>query len=156
VGGKPTGPQGAGSLVFFEQIKDAAPQLKARVKPGQPAMLAIYNNANVVRGFTGPHEIMPAMYGRLEYVSTRSHGQVARLKSVTYRLGGNRGLTPEHNTTISAIGALFEGPGGPYLVAYHNRLASNPIPREVLRRPRILQYSVRNGGPRVLSEWVAV
>ena len=54
---------------------------------------------------------------------------------------------PEHNTTISAVAVLFVGPEGPYPVVYHNRFASNPIPHEVLRYPRILQRSIRDGGP---------
>ena len=96
------------------------------------------------------------MYGLHEVVFTRSHSPVAQVLSVSRRLGGSRRLTPEHNTTLSAVVVLFEGPEGPYLVVYHNRFASNPILPEVLRRPRIFQWSIREGGPREFPEWVEV
>ena len=119
-------------------------------------MLVIYNNVDVLRGFTDPLQIMSAMYGQYEVVLTRIHGSVSRSRSVSRRLGGGRKLTPEHNTTISAVAVLFEGPEGPYLVVYHNRFALNPIRPEVLRHPRILQRSIREVGPGEFPEWVGV
>lgn len=95
--------------------------------------------------------MMAAMYGRHEAVLTGRHGPAAWVLSVALRLGGSRALTPEHNTTLSAVAALFEGPEGPYLVVY--RFASNPILPEVLRHPRILQRSTGERGP---EEWVEV
>ena len=139
------------------KISKASSQLKARVRTDQPALLIVYNNVDVIRGFTTPRQMMSAMYGQHEVVLTRSHGgPLAQLLSFSPRLGGNRRLTLEHNTTISAVAVLFEGPEGPYLIVYHNRFAANPIPPEVLRRPRILQRSIREGGPGEFPEWVEV
>jgi hypothetical protein len=53
-----------------KRIWQAASQLKARVKPDQPALLIIYNNVSVLRGFTDPFQIMSAMYGLPEAVFT--------------------------------------------------------------------------------------
>ena len=138
------------------KISEASSQLKARVRTDQPALLIVYNNVDVLRGFTAPLQMMSAMYGQHEVVPTRSHGPAARLLSFSPRLGGSRRLTPEHNTTISAVAVLFEGPEGPYLIVYHNRFAANPIPPEVLRRPRILQRSIREGCPVEFPAWVEV
>jgi hypothetical protein len=138
------------------KISEASSQLKARVRTGQPALLIIYNNVDVLRGFTDPLQMMSAMYGLHEVVLTRSHSPAARLLSVSHRLGGSRRLTPEHNTTLGAVAVLFEGPEGPYLVVYHNRFASNPILPEVLRRPSIFQRGIREGGPGEFPEWVEV
>jgi hypothetical protein len=137
------------------KISEASSQLKARAKPDQPTLLIIYNNVDV-RLFTLPFQIMCAMYGQPKGVITRRHGLAAELLSVSYRLGGKRRLTPEHNTTLSAVAVLFEGPEGPYLVVYHNQFASNKILPEVLKCPRILQRSIREVGPGEFPEWVEV
>jgi hypothetical protein len=137
------------------KISEASSQLKARAKPDQPALLIIYNNVPV-RLYTLPFQIMCAMYGQHKAVITRSHGLAADLLSVSCRLGGSRRLTPEHNTTISALVVLFEGPEGPYLVVYHNQFAANPIPPKVLRRPRIFQWRICEVGPGEFPEWVEV
>jgi hypothetical protein len=138
------------------KIPEAASQLKARAKPNQPTLLIIYNNVDTLRGFTDPFQVMSAMYGVPEAVLVRNCTPIALQWSVFYRLGGNRGLTSEHNTTISAMAVLFAGPEGPYLVLYHNQFASNSIAPEVLRRPAILQRHIRDGGPGKLPEWVEV
>jgi len=136
------------------KISEAASQLRARLRPGQPALVIIYNNVDVLRGFTDPHHMMSAMYGLYEVVFTTSRGLAARLLSISRRLGGSRRLTPEHNTTVSAVAVLFDGPEGPYLVVYHNRFAANPIPPELLRHAGILQRSVSDRGPAEFPEWV--
>lgn len=138
------------------KIRDAASQLKARAKPGQPTLLVVYNNVDVLRVFTGPDSMMSAMYGVHEVVFTTICDPAGRQRRVSRRLGRNRQLTPQHNTTISAVAVLFEGPEGPYLVVYHNRFASNPIPPKVLRSPRIYQYRIRDVDPRDFPEWAAV
>jgi hypothetical protein len=109
---------------------------------------------DVLRGFTDPLQMMSAMYGLHEVVFTTSHSPAAQLLSASRRLGGSRRLTPKHNTTVSAVAVLFEGPEGPYLVVYHNRFASNPIPPGVLWRPRILQRSIRDVARGKFPEWV--
>jgi len=148
--------QGIPGKRLRDKISEAASQLKARVRAGQPALVIVYNNVDPLRGFTGSVALMSAMYGQHEGVITTSRGPAARVLSVSHRLGGSRRLTPEHNTTLSAVTVLFEGPEGPYLVVYHNRFASNPVSPEVLRRPRILQRIVCDAGPGEFPEWVDV
>jgi hypothetical protein len=145
----------AGSRVR-RRISQAASQLKARAKPDQPTLLVIYNYVGALRGFTDPFDIMAAMYGLPEAVLVRNDAPTQPRASVFYRLAGSRGLTPEHNTTISAIAVLFEGPEGPYLVVYYNQFAANPIGPEILRRYGILQWNIYERGPGKFPEWVAV
>jgi hypothetical protein len=139
-----------------EKISEAASQLKTQAGADQPTLLVVYNNVDPLRGFTDRLAMMSAMYGQPEGVITTSRGLGAMVLSTSRQLGGSRRLTPKHNTTISAVAALFEGPEGLYLVVYHNRFAAHPIPPEVLRRPRIFQRSIRDSGPGEFPEWVEV
>jgi hypothetical protein len=135
------------------RISKASSQLRARVRLAQPTLVVVYNNVDVLRGFTGPHAVMSAMYGLYQAVITRTHGLGARVLSVANRLGGSRSMTPQHNTTISGLAVLFHGPEGPYLVVYHNRFAAVPLRPEILRRPRILQRCFQEGDGTTFPEW---
>lgn len=135
------------------RISKAGSQLRACVRPDQPTLVVVYNNVDVLRSFTGPHAVMAAMYGLFQAVITTSRGLGARVLSVASRLGGGRSMTPQHNTTISGLAVLFDGPEGPYLVVYHNRFAAVPLPPEILRRPRILQRCIKEGGSSKFPEW---
>jgi hypothetical protein len=136
------------------RISKAGQQLRARVQPDQPTMVVVYNNVHVLRGFTGPHAVMAATYGLYKAVITRSHGVCAQVLSVARRLGGSRSMTPKHNTSVSGLAVLFDGPEGPYLVVYHNRFATTRLRPEILRRPRLFQRCVREGDGGNFPEWV--
>lgn len=135
------------------RISKAGSQLRARVRPNQPTLVVVYNNVDVLRGFTGPHAVMAAMYGLYQVVITTTRGLGARVLSVASRLAGGRSMTPQHNTTISGLAVLFDGPEGPYLVVYHNRFAAVPLRPEILRRPRILQRCIQKGDGSKFPEW---
>ena len=92
------------------RISKAGSQLRARARPDQPTLVVVYNNVDVLRGYTGPHAVMSAMYGLYQAVITTSRGLGARIVSVAHRLGGGRSMTPLHNTTISGLAVLFDGP----------------------------------------------
>jgi hypothetical protein len=125
------------------RISKAGSQLRARARPDQATLVVVYNNVDVLRGYTDPHAVMSAMYGLYRAVITTTRGVGARIVSVVHRLGGGRSTTPEHNTRISGLAVLFDGPEGPYLVVYHNKFAAVAIRPEVLRRPRIHQRCVQ-------------
>ena len=137
-----------------DKISDAASQLRARAMPGQPALVVIYNNVDVLRGFTGPSHVMSAMYGLHQVVVNTTRGRGARVLSAESRLGGGRRLTSNHNTILSAVAVLFEESEGPYLNVYHNRFASRPIQPEVLRRPKIFQWCLHDAGAGNFPQWV--
>lgn len=135
------------------RISKAGSQLRACAQPDQPTMVVAYNNVDTLRGFTGPHAVMAAMYGRFEAVITTLGALVS---AAARRLGGNRSMTREHNTRISALAVLFDGPEGPYLVVYHNRFAAMPLRPETLRRPRIFQRCIEEGDGSTFPEWVDI
>lgn len=135
------------------RISKAGSQLRARVRPDQPTLVVVYNNVDVLRGFTGPDAVMSAMYGLYQTVITTTRGVGARVLSVNNQLGGGRSMTPQHNTTISGLGVLFEGPTNPHLVVYHNRFAAVPIRPDILRRSRILQRCIQEEDGNNFPEW---
>jgi hypothetical protein len=135
------------------RIRKAGSQLRARARPNQPTLVVVYNNVHVLCGHTGPNAVMSAMYGLYQGVITMTHGIGARVVSVVHRLGGSCGMTAQHNTTISALAVLFDGPEGPYLVVYHNRFAAIPLQPEVLRRPRIHQFCVQETEDKGFPSW---
>lgn len=116
-------------------------------------MVVVYNNVDVLRSFMGPHAVMAAMYGVYKAVITTSRGLGARVLSVARRLGGDRNMTPAHNTRVSRFAVRFDGPEGPYLVVYHNRFAATPLRPEILRHPRIFQRCIREGDGSKFPEW---
>jgi hypothetical protein len=128
-----------------DKISAAGAQLRAKIRPVQPGIVVFYNNVCVLR-FTDPVNVMAAMYGQLEFVLALPRGG-GRAECVGRRLGAKQKLTPQHNTTISAVCILFEGPKGPHLVAYHNRYAANPIDPTVLRNSRVIQFVIDDPQP---------
>jgi len=135
------------------RISKAGSQLRARARSGQPTLVVVFNNVDVLRGYTGPHAVMSAMYGLYEALVITTRGVGARIVSVVHRLGGGRSMTPKHNTKISGLAVLFDGPEGPYLVVYHNRFAAVPLRPEVLRRPRIHQRCIQESEDNRFPEW---
>ncbi len=135
------------------RISKAGSQLRARARPNQPTLVVVYNNVDVLRGYTSPHAVMSAMYGLYQAVITTTRGVGARIVSAVHRLGGGRSMTPEHNTRISGLAVLFDGPEGPYLVVYHNRFTAVPIRPEVLRRPGIHQRCIEEAEDNRFPEW---
>jgi hypothetical protein len=135
------------------RISKAGSQLRARVRQDQPTLVVVYNNVDVLRSFTGPHAVMAAMYGLYQTVIMTTKGLGARVLSVANRLGGGRSMTPHHNTTISGLAVLFDGPEGPHLVVYHNRFAAVPIRPEILRYPGILQRCIQEEDGNDFPQW---
>ncbi len=63
-------------------------------------------------------------------------------------------MTPNANTTISAIGVLrADIDGMPLLDVYHNRHARNPIEPEWLRQPSVHHFRLPNGATSRLAGW---
>jgi len=136
------------------KISKAANQLRNRLRPGQAAIVVIFNNVSVIRGFTDPINMMAAMHGDYEFVL--SYFQGGEVAITDRRLGGKRKLTPKHNTTVSAICVIFEGPSGPYLVVYHNPFAANRLDPSILRQPGNVQFRLDTKEPGEFPKWVEI
>ena len=68
--------------------------------------------------------------------------------------GPRRKMTSEHNTSISAIGALFmTGRDETYLHVYHNRFAHVPLEPALLGKHGVAQFEIREATTGGASEW---
>lgn len=134
-------------------IHRAAPQLKALSKGECPAMLVVYNN-RASKLHTDPYAVATAMQG-LDVVPVL----VPKDPSLSpqfqeTRSGPGKKMTPNANTTISAIGVLVtDFDDATHLCIYHNRHARHPIDPEWLRQPRVHHYRLPDGATTSLEGW---
>jgi hypothetical protein len=114
------------------KLKDVSPQLKAASLAGYPTLLVVYDNTPF-KAYTDHFDVVQAMFGvHSVTVSFPEDAGSPPLASKPF-FGGNRGLTPRHNTSVSALAILDGGPiAQPTLRVYHNPYAS------VILRPEIL------------------
>jgi hypothetical protein len=111
-----------------DKLKDVA-QLKAASRDGCPTLLVVYDDTPV-KTYTSHSDVAQAMFG---------HDSVGVSEDATHSLvvsepffGGNRGLTPSQNTSVSALAILDGGPNASLsLRVYHNPYAL------VLLRPEL-------------------
>jgi hypothetical protein len=68
--------------------------------------------------------------------------------------GPKRQMTPEHNTSISAIGALvMTGPDDILLYVYHNKFAQVPLSPRLLAPYGIEQFKLAEDAPGTVAGW---
>ncbi len=120
-----------------EKIRQCARQLKTRTAGRHPGMLVLYRNGNL--GYFTAH-ITAAMYGTTVIEVAVPRDRSVRPYIVGERFGPGKWMTPDHNTSISAVGVVFRG--GPSwdfdLLVYHNAHAAVPI------QPRLLtEHGIR-------------
>jgi hypothetical protein len=111
-----------------DKLKDVSTQLKSSAASGIPTMLVVYNNTPAFE-YTEHSKIVQAMFGqKSQRLSSREDGE-PQLSPPFF--GGNRGMTPNQNTAISVLAALYRGGGDQLrLRMYHNPFAAVPLPPE--------------------------
>ena len=137
-----------------QEITRAKKQLKERAKGRFPALLVLYNTQGLIHYFD-PMFIMIGMYGEmLAHVTVAPGGGEPRfLEGLSH--GGKRMVTPEHNTTISALCVLIENPEGqPTLTFYHNRYAAIAFEPDWFRAERVKHYKTSSTQPHQFGEWI--
>lgn len=139
------------------ELSKADVQLATVAKDRHPAMVVFYNNV-FLRYHTDPYNIRVAMYGVEQVVIAVSSDPKVRPRYLGTKFGPKRKLTPEHNTTISAVGALILNPPGdrqsPQLIVYHNFYAKRPLSPELLRPYGIPQFTLPKGAPSDARDWI--
>ncbi|SPF34726.1 conserved hypothetical protein [Candidatus Sulfotelmatobacter kueseliae] len=107
-----------------DKLKDSA-QLKAASHDGRPTLLVVYDNTPI-KMYTFHSDVAQAMFGR-DSVRVSVSGDETVVSEPFF--GGNRGLTPSQNTSVSALAILDGGPNASLsLRVYHN-----PYARVLLR-----------------------
>jgi len=106
-----------------EKLKDVSAQLKAASRDGRPTLLVVYDNTPL-KMYTFHSDVAQAMFGR-DSVSVSVSLDATHSEVVSQPFfGGNRGLTPSQNTSVSALAILDGGPNASLaLRVYHNPYA---------------------------------
>ena len=126
------------------KLKDVSAQLKKAALAGTPTMVVLYNNSPVY-DYTEYSEILQAMFGRksanITFSDSKNSGPVV---SPPF-FGGNRGLGPRRNTSVSVVAVLKQDPTGQLqLCMYHNPHGKVPLDPAVFSEVIAVQPVVPN------------
>lgn len=135
------------------KIAACSPQIKARTQGRFPSILVVSDEARAM-GHVEPYNIRVAMYGLeqiLINVPPPGHGAPYET-GMTY--GPKRKMTPEHNTSISAVASLFMTARDVIeLFVYHNRHARVPVPPTLLEPHGVRQFELGDPIPGQIADW---
>jgi len=99
------------------RLKNVSGQLRAASSRGTPTMVVVFDNTPF-QAELRHEDVVQALYGRLAYpVVVSGDGELA-LDAPFF--GGDRGLTPTQNTSVSAVAVLEKLGEGLSLRTYHN------------------------------------
>lgn len=131
------------------KIGRAEKQLRIKAKGHCPAVLVLYNADPLRHYLTSAHAIKTAMYGSHMAIFRVSQDDPNELPFLLdRRFGGSRMMTPDANTSVSAI-AVFDGNE---LTIYHNVHAAFPL-RPELFRGMARQYTLAVETPGDFTPW---
>lgn len=125
-----------------EKITAGAPQIRIRAKGKYPSILVVYNNVPL-HDHTSAYDVLVAMYG-LETHHIAVPNQPDRSPYLLdKKFGPESRMTKNQNTSISAIGVLYERTEEElWLIVYHNIYAEIPLKAEWLSPPAIRQFTL--------------
>jgi hypothetical protein len=119
------------------KLKKVSGQLKAASVAGCPTMLVVYDNTPF-KTFTDHFDVVQAMFGA--HTVAVSEGREADPIVSEPFFGGNRGLTANQNTAVSALAILDGGPTSERkLRVYHNPYAAVVLQPELLEVLPVVQ-----------------
>jgi hypothetical protein len=134
------------------KIAACSHQLKARSKGVLPTLLVVFDTHGCRH--VEPYNIRVAMYGLEQiHLEVPPIGQ-GRPKAIGMSHGPKRKMTPESNTSISAVAALVvPRPDEIHLSVYHNCFAAVPLSPSLLGRFGVPQLEIGEPTERGASEW---
>ena len=137
-----------------QKIQSSSPQIKARAHGQYPSILVLYEQhfAGVI---LEPYHIRVAMYGLETFIFAVP--EVDPTYVVAKKLGPRRKMTPDANTSISAIATLHQlQTGDVKLYVYHNDFAAIPLSPAVLAPYPIGQFRLGEAEPGGFPQWEAI
>lgn len=134
------------------KIAKSAKQISNLSKGKYPALLVLYNSIIPVNPI-GEYELKVAMFGLETVVMSPSMSMNGMLKIVGGKFGPKRKLTPNCNTSISAIAVLTDNSGIPDLTVYHNHHAAIPMPTEAFGKIGCPQFILSNNNGNEFPSW---
>ncbi len=137
-------------------IRDASGQLRRASRGGIPTVVAIFDSTFSISA-TDPYNVKTAMYGLDAVVIALPQDRGQRPYAMGMKRAGKAALTPQHNTSVSAVVIIRVLPPGeqrpPLFLVYHNHFARVPIAPERLRAYADHQYTLgqaENGA----TDWI--
>jgi hypothetical protein len=137
------------------KISDAIPQIKARTKRRYPGLLVVYE-AGLLPRHVDPYQIRVAMFGFETVVMAVPVDPRKSPYTVGRKYGARRKMTPDHSTSISAIGVLGSRNGSVALTIFHNPHAKIPLPPELAAKYSIPQFKLGEAEEGAIAQWEAI
>ncbi len=135
-----------------KRIDDAMPQLRRLAKGKLAALVVLFDNENIIP--LSGLEIRLAMYGQ-DKVDIFAPEQESGRILIQHRFGPGQKVTPQHNTTLSAVALLQNQEDQQIMLEiYHNRFAAIPFNPNWLRIPPVKHFVLaKQLGVGGLPEW---
>jgi hypothetical protein len=135
------------------KIQSASKQLKSRGAGSVPSIVVLYNNVPISRRGTDPCEIKTAMYG-MEKIDLGVASNTFEVSLKDCGFGSKRKMTPESNTSISAVAALYGGLEQHLsMCIFHNVYATMPLNSECFQGEKIRHYAIADKVTGQFQEW---
>jgi hypothetical protein len=135
------------------KINDCSEQIRARTLGKRPSILVVFDRGRAA-GHVDPYSVRVAMYGLEQVHLAVPPAGMGSPHAIGMGYGPKRKMTPDHNTSISAIGALvMAGPQDVRLLVYHNKFARVPLDPTLLGRHGIEQYKLGDDVPGTVALW---
>lgn len=138
------------------KIAAASLQIKARTQGKYPSLLVVFDARGEVPNLES-YSIRVAMYGLEQvHIAVPPIGQGSPYATgMSY--GPKRKMTPDHNTSISALGAMVKLDRETIvLLVYHNAYARVPLDPARLSAFGIRQFRLGNAEPGRTAGWVEI
>lgn len=137
------------------KISDSVPQIKSRVKNRYPGLLVIYEAGPLPR-HVDEYQIRVAMFGFESVVFAVPSDPRQSPYSMGRKYGRGRKMTPDHSTSVSAIGVLSVRGGDIGLTIYHNPHARIPLPSCLVAKYGIPQFKLADAPHGAIAQWEAI
>jgi hypothetical protein len=137
------------------KISDSVPQIKSRAKRRFHGLLIVYEDGPLPR-HVDEYQIRVAMFGFESVVFAVPNDPRQSPYSVGRKYGRGRKMTPDHSTSVSAVGVLSARGGDIGLTIYHNPHAKIPLSPGLVARYGIPQFKLADAPHGAIAQWEAI
>jgi hypothetical protein len=139
------------------KIKSALPQLRRRAKKRYPAIVVLYDNVHLWPELADSYAVRVAMYGVETILITSNVAPEGGAEVIRRWYGSRRKVSPEYNTTLSAVAVLREEEdSATYLDVYHNIYARVPLLPDSFRLSSVKHYTLKAEPYGQFPDWAEV
>jgi hypothetical protein len=139
-----------------QKLTDGTSQIRLRAKGNHPSILVVYNNVPL-HDHTSDYDVLVAMYGlETHQIAIPKQPDISPYL-LDKKFGPKSRMTKNQNTSVSAVGVLYEGrEREPLLCIYHNIFAEIPLKAESFSSPTIRQFTLGEKKGIELQTWYEI